>query len=509
MIRWGHCITVGMLSAALAGCAVTADYHPPAFDLPARWSEAPEMSGLASAASPRWWTTFKDPQLDSLIERAVRANLDLQLAEARIREVRGRRGAAAASLWPVVDATASYKRERESVNAPAPVLVTPGGPFESPAGQQENLFQAGFDAAWEIDLFGGKRRSIEAAEAELEASFYDRGAVALTLLAEVARNYIDLRGMQEQIAVAKESLAVQKETLRLTQARYKGGVATDLDVAQAETQVEAIASQIPMLETSYKEAAHRLGLLLGQPPGALSDELKTARPIPVAAPALPSDLPSDLLRQRPDIRRAERQLAATTAHLGVATADLYPKFSLLGTLGLASVAAGNFFSSGSTLWSIGPSMTWPIFRGGQIVATIEVRDAQKQQALISYRQTILTALEDVENAIASYSLEQNRRTALARSVYSSERAVDLARELYVSGLTDFRGVLEAQRNLFQAKSDLARSDTALSTHLVVLHKALGGGWNAVLLPADSGLPGQQSSCVPTPNGGRSVCSTSP
>jgi len=500
---WGGRIALALLSAVLAGCAVTPDYHPPAPEVPAQWSEVTESSASATPAQSPWWTTFNDPELDSLVERAVRANLDLQLGEMRVREVRARRRVSAASLWPSVDARASIARERESANAPGPVLVAPGGQLESRPGETENLFQAGFDASWELDVFGGRRRSIEAAQADLEASLYDRGAVILTLLAEVARNYIELRGLQQQIAVLRSNLAAQQDTLNLTRARYVGGMASDLDVARAEAQVQMIASQIPPLEATREETVHRLGVLLGQPPGALAAELAPNGAIPVPASQLPVGLPSDLLRQRPDIRRAERQLAAASARLGVATADLYPKFSLLGTLGLASVAASDFFSSGSTLWSIGPSMTWPIFRGGQIVATIEVRDAQQQQALIVYRRAILNGLEDVENALVTYRRAQNRRAALIQAADSDRRAVDHARTLYKSGLTDFRAVLDAQRTLFQAQIDLARSDTAASTDMVALYKALGGGWDTVTLPSGFIPPAPEPARLPTPDGGAS------
>ncbi|MGA9992054.1 MAG: efflux transporter outer membrane subunit, partial [Thiobacillaceae bacterium] len=298
--------------------------------MPARWSEAPESSVSAASADSPWWTTFNAPELDSLVKRALRANLDLRLAEARVREARARRGATAASQWPLVDARASGARERDSRNAPNPVLVRPDGQVESP-GQQENFFQAGFDATWEFDLFGGTRRSIEAAQADVESAVYDRDAVLLTLLAEVSRNYIELRGAQAQRRIARESLAAQQDMLTLVRARYVAGMATDLDVARAEAQVQQTTSQLPALDASYKKALHRLDVLLGQPPGAFADELRSARPIPVPSVQPPLGVPSDLLRQRPDIRSAERRLAAASARLGVAKADLYPKFSLLGT----------------------------------------------------------------------------------------------------------------------------------------------------------------------------------
>jgi NodT family efflux transporter outer membrane factor (OMF) lipoprotein len=468
-----------MLAVAAAGCVVGPNYDPPAADVPARWSEALQDSAPAAPTLSPWWTTFNDPEIDSLVDRAVRANLGLQLAEARLREARFRGVIAVAPLWPSVDTTGSYTRQWQDEDLFGTLSV--GQQPVSLGAQPQNLFQAGFDASWELDLFGGTRRSVEAAQADLEASLYDRGDVLLRVLAEVARNYVELRGFQRQLDVARNNLAAQQDILDLTRARYQGGLATGLDIARAEAQIKTTASRIPTLETSYKGAVHRLGVLLGQAPGALADELLATRPIPVVPPEIPLGLPSDLLRQRPDVRRAERQLAAATARVGVATADLYPKFFLVGTAGLESLAASDFFSSGSKLWSIGPSMTWPIFRGGQIVATIEVRDAQQQQALIGYRQAILNAFEDVENAIVAYTRERDRRKTLADAVASNQRAVDLASGLYVRGLSDFLNVLDAQRNLFQTQSELAQSDTAVSADLVALYKALGGGWDAVSL----------------------------
>ncbi len=500
MTTAGGCTAAVMIAAAVAGCATSPDYHPPVLAVPAHWSEVSGGSASATTSQSPWWTTFGDAELDSLVERAVRANLDLQLGEARVREARAQRSAAAAPLWPAIDARASIARERESANAPAPVRVSPEGQLESRPGDVDNLFQAGFDASWELDLFGGRRRAVEAAQADLESAVYDRGAVMLTLLAEVARNYIELRGLQQRLLVQHASQAARQDMLDLTRSRYAGGMASEFDVARAAAQVEAAASQIPALEAACKETVHRLGVLLGQPPGALADELQPGRPVPVAAVRLPLGLPSDLLRQRPDLRRAERQLAAASARVGVATADLYPRFSLLGTAGLASVAASDFFSRASTLWSIGPSLTWPIFRGGQIVATIEVRDAQQQQALIGYRRAILGALEDVENALAACRREQDRRAALFRMLDANQRAADLARTLYTSGMTDFRAVLDAERDLFQAQDDLARSDTMAASGLVALYKAIGGGWDVPTLPS-AAMPPDREAARPDIAGG--------
>ena len=423
----------------------------------------------------------------------------MQLAQARIREARAAQAITASSLWPSLETTASYTRLWQDEDLFGPLSA--GGQPVLLGAQPQNLFQAGFDASWELDLFGGTRRSIEAAKANLEASFYDRGDVLLSLSAEVARSYIEMRGFRKQLDITRTSLAAQRDVLELTRARYQGGLATDFDVARAEARVKIIASQIPVLEISYKGAIHRLSVLLGQQPGSLAAELRASEPIPAAPPELPPALPSDLLRQRPDIRRAERQLAAATARVGVATAELYPKFSLIGTAGFESLAASDFFNSSSKLWSIGPSITWPIFRGGQIIATIEVRDAQEQQALINYRQTILNSLEEVENAIVAYTRERERHATLADVVEGNQRAVTLARNLYLGGLSDFLNVLDAQRNLFQTQGELAQSDTALSVDLVALYKALGAGWEVALPAATPSVRQLTDSMFPDFQGG--------
>jgi len=476
-VNRGRGFVAGVVCATLTGCAVTPDYHSPAPKMPERWSEAPESVTPTSSANFAWWKTFDDPVLDSLVGRAVAANLDLQLAEARIREARARRGIATAAQWPAVDTAASVSRERDSRNAPNPVRVRPDGQVEA-SGQVENLFRAGFDASWELDLFGGIKRSVEAAQADLESAVYDRDAVVLSLVAEVSRHYIELRGLQEQRRLLQASLEAQQDMLTLVRARRAAGMDTDLDLARAKAQVQTTAAQLPALDTACKHTIHRLGVLLAQPPGALAGEFDPIRPIPVASLQPPLGLPSDLLRQRPDIRGAERRLAAASARVGAATVDLYPRFSLLGAAGLASVAVGDFFNSASAAWSVGPSLIWPIFRGGRIKATIEVRDAQQQQALIAYRRAILNGIADVENAIASYRQDQAQRTALGKAMESAQLAADVAHERYQGGLTDFRDVLDAQRSLLRVQSDLARSSTTVSLDRIALYKALGGGWAA-------------------------------
>jgi outer membrane protein, multidrug efflux system len=453
------------------------------------WSEAAsnKNAGPSQSSLDQWWLVFKDSELTSLVERAIKANLDLQLAEARIHEARATRQIEAAPLWPELDATGSFSRTLQSQNQ----SQNAGGSLLAGSGisnQPMNLYQSGFDASWEIDVFGGTRRSVESAQDSFEASINDRNDVLLTLLGEVASGYIDLRSYQTQLEVTENNLAAQTGTLKLTRARYEGGLASDLDVAQQEAQVAATASKIPTLETSCRQSIHSLGTLLGEQPDALSEELSSPAPIPIAPPELPLGLPSELLRRRPDIRRDERKLAAAFANIGVATADLFPKFSLTGATQLQSISVSNLLSEGSIYWTFGPTVTWPIFKGGQIVGNIDKSKALRDESLVTYRQTILNALEEVENEIVAFSRERERYQYLLTEVSASQRALDLSTELYLGGLKNFLDVLDAQRTLLTSENDLATSQAAVSKDLVALDKALGGGWQGFRYDASQPLP---------------------
>jgi NodT family efflux transporter outer membrane factor (OMF) lipoprotein len=462
------------------GCTVGPNYRQPDSPIASTWQEGQQTGiGTRPADLTRWWAAFNDPLLNSLVERAVRSNLDLRQAQARIREARASRAVTASGAWPAIDVSGSYTRSRSSENAFSSPSQGSGGssPFIGTIGEAQDLFRTGFDASWEIDVFGGVRRSVEAADANIEASVEDRRNTLVTLLGDVAKNYIDLRGFQQRIEVARANLKAQQETLDLTRVRFQAGLASDLEVAQAEGQLNTTAAQIPTLESSLKQAAHRLDVLLGSQPGALSDELSKQ----AAIPALPSEvlvgLPSELLRRRPDIRRAERQLAAATAQVGVAMADLFPKFSLTGAAGLQSISASDWFTGRSRFWSVGPTISWPLFDAGRIRANIEIRNAQQEQALTQYEKTILTALEDVENSLVNYSREQARNRSLRDAVAANRRAVGMANELYIQGLVDFLNVLENQRSLYASENDLAQSEATMAANLVALYKALGGGWD--------------------------------
>jgi outer membrane protein, multidrug efflux system len=461
-----------------AGCAVGPDYKRPDIPAPAAWSERSYAGVVTQTAElARWWEEFNDPVLTRLVNRAVESNLDLRLAEERIRQARALRDIAESGFWPTVDVSGTYSRSRTSENAIAPSSQSSGGsPFFRGSSSGQDLFRTGFDSSWEIDVFGGVRRSVEAADATIESTIEDRRDVLVTLTGDVAKNYVDLRGFQKRLAVARDNLKAQQESLEISRVRYEAGLASDLEVAQSEALVNGTAADIPTLEALSKQAAHRLDVLLGLHPGALEAELSKETPIPALPPEAHVGLPSELLRRRPDIRRAERQLAAATAEIGVATADLYPKFSLSGAFGMQSVSASDWFTAPSRFWSIGPTIRWPVFDAGKIRANIRVRNAQQEQALTSYEKTILTALEDVENALVNYANEQTRYSFLVNAVAANRRALQLSDELYKNGLVDFLNVLVSRLALFNSESNLAQSEATMATNLVALYKALGGGW---------------------------------
>ncbi len=468
-------LLAGCLLMTLTGCMVGPDFHNPKVDTPEQWSGVPQK-GISTSSSEviGWWTLFEDPQLNSLIDRAVASNLDLKLAEARIREARALRGVVASDLFPTVNVSGTYSRTRRSGNA-APV-VGAGGAADLVAANEQNLFETGFDASWEIDVFGRIRRRVEAANADIASAQWNRRDVLVILLSEVARNYLELRGTQRRITILRENIELQRKSLDLTRGRLEAGLGNKLDVAQAEALLTTTESQVPSLESFAKQAIHRLGVLLGREPEALLTELSSEKPIPPVPPQVPIGLPSELLRRRPDIRRAEMQLAAATARVGAATADLFPSFSLTGFLGLQSANIQDLVKSSSLLWDVGPTVNWPVFDAGRIRSNIEVQNARQEQALISYENAVLTSLEDVENALIAYAKEQQTRRSLMAAVDANRRAADISSALYAEGLVDFLNVLVSQRALSQSEDELVASDQRVSTNLVALFKALGGGW---------------------------------
>ncbi len=465
-----------VILATLVGCMVGPNYRPPQTAVPENWNgqevvtpATPSKTTPNPAALVEWWNAFKDPTLSSLVEMAVRANLDVRLAEARIRQARAARGVAGAPLWPQVNASALYQRSQGSSE------VGTGGAVATVGGLR-NLWQAGLDASWEIDIFGGRQRGLEAAGADLKAAVEDRRDVLVTLVGDVGNNYLNLRGFQQQLAIARKNLEAQRHTAKIIRKRYEAGFVGGLDVANAKAQIATTEATIPVFESSARAAIYSLGVLLGREPAALEKDLIREAPIPPTPPEIPVGLPSDLLRRRPDIRRAEAQIHAATARIGVATADLFPKFNLAGSFGFSASDVTRIDRWTSNFWSWGPTVTWPIFAGGRIYWNIKVQDALTEQVLLTYEKTVLTALKDVETALVAYAKEQARRQSLSEAVVNNRKAVDLAMTLYVAGKSDFLNVLISQRSLFTSEDALALSTRTVDTNLIALYKALGGGW---------------------------------
>jgi multidrug efflux system outer membrane protein len=480
-------LVAGATMLLLSGCMVGPDYRSPIMKLPAQWGDSDERPrsrrdpGQAVELA-QWWRSFNDPILNELIDQALVSNLDEKIALSRIREERAYLVISRAGLFPTIDLAGSYTRQRYSAN-------TPFGEFPNIVPREENNYEAGFDASWELDVFGGLRRGVQAAKAELAASVENARDVRVILLAEAARDYVAARALERRILIAKANLRDQSNSLTLTQERFQMGYAPELDVFQARSLLASTQSQVPMLENEQEEAIHRLGVLLGREPEAFKAMLSDVAPIPgggdpdAIAMRIPAGLPSDLLRRRPDIRGAEREIAAATARVGVATADLFPKFYITGTAGLESISTSDFFFATSRMWTVGPSMTWRIFSAGRIRATIAARNAQEEQALYNYRKTVLSALAEVEDALVAYGKERTRHEALLTSAHAFQQSAMLARERYQEGYSSYINVLEAQRSLYSAQDAVAQSDQQLVDDLIAFYKALGGGWQTAAEPS--------------------------
>jgi NodT family efflux transporter outer membrane factor (OMF) lipoprotein len=418
-----------------------------------------------SADLTQWWRQFNDTTLTALAEEAVRTNLDLRLAEARLRQARATRGVAIGGLWPAVTTSGSYQR-----------LHTAG---VTPDDQQQNLYQAGLDAVWELDLFGGHRRNVESANANIQAAIENIRDVQVSLVAEVALNYIQLRGFQQEIVIAQNNLKAQQHTAEITHKRLNVGFASGLDVANADSDVATTESQIPVFETAAQQSIYALGVLLARPPADLLKQLSPTGNLPSVPAQVPAGLPSDLLRRRPDIRESEAQLHAATAQIGVAIADLFPTFSLTGTVNWQSNLLRTWWTEASRSFGVGPSVSWPIFQGGAIVSNVRVQKALRDQAFITYQKTVLAAFQDVENALIAFAKEQQHRKALNDAVVANRKAVDLSLQLYTEGQIDFLNVLNAQRSLYASEDAFVQSERNIATDLIALYKALGGGWEFV------------------------------
>ena len=455
------------------GCAtVGPDYEKPEVAVPDRWHEhiVEQISQGPEASLQKWWTLFNDPVLDNLIERADTANLDLKTAASRIREARAQLMIAGSTRFPAVDAGGNASRTQQSDDGVFEQL-SPAGGFEP-----QNLYQLEVDASWELDLFGQIRRTVESAEAHYQATMEAERDVKVTLFAEVALAYIDIREFQNRIVYARNNAASQKEVLVLAEERFQTGLSSKLDAVQARANLGSTLAVIPDMVTSKGRALDRLAVLLGTEAGTLQNEFELTEQIPGPADRILIGVPADLLRQRPDIRRAERQLAAQTALIGVATADLYPNFSLRGFVGLQSKSSGNLFDSNSKMWGLSTPVNWSIFSGGKVRGNIRVQEERAEQALLSYRQSILKALEEVESSILAFNQEQIRLEALQSAVKATIEAVHLVLVQYNTGLTEFNNVMMMQRNLLQLQDQLVKSEAKHIVYLITIYKAMGGGW---------------------------------
>lgn len=461
-------LTIAGALALTACVTVGPDYRSPAPDAPAGWNSIdataqPAVKADATGNLSRWWLCLKDPLLSELVDSALQASPDLRSAKARLREARARRAVARAGLFPEVTASGNASRSHSSE--------------ETGSGDTRKLYTAGFDASWELDLFGGIRRGIEAAGADLEASVASLHDAQVSLAAEVAQNYVDIRTLQLRRGIARDNLASQSETLQLTQWRAQAGLVSSQDVEQARSSREQTRAQIPSLETSLAEAEHRLDILLGNAPGTLHERLA----VPCALPEVPDQIavgiPADALRQRPDVRAAERTLAAETARVGVAQAERYPSFTLSGSLGLEALTLGALGNGGAATSSLLGGITAPIFNAGRLRSQVEIQDAVREQAQVAYEQAVLTALQEVESALVSLARTRERAESLASADDAARNAAELAQQRYSAGLIDFQSVLDTQRNVLSVEDSLAATRADGVQALISLYKALGGGWS--------------------------------
>ena len=470
------------LALLLGGCFTAGpDYHRPAVDAPAAW-QAPASTNLASQATTAmtnaaslaaWWTAFDDPVLTTLVARAQAGNLDVQQAAARLRAARAEAAIARGGQLPTLAASGSASRNRSS--------------GQSGNGKASNLFANGLDASWELDLFGSQRRTVEAADAAWDASRDDLHDTLVTLVAEMALDYVALRTSQQRLRIAKSNLVSQTDTYDLAHWRAQAQLASQLDVEQARLTLEQTRAAIPALRTTVDQTQHQLDLLLGLEPGSLRPLLDEERTIPNPPASLAMRLPVDVIRQRPDIRRTERKLAAQTARIGVATAARYPSFTLSGSVGLEALEAHRLFTAGARTAGGAATAAWTLFDGGKIRQTIAEQTALRDEALALYQAAVLTALKDVEDALVAYANEQERLAALAAAATAARNAFNLARDRYASGLIDFTTLQTAQQALLSAEESQASSSGDRASDLIRLYKALGGGWTPLAsdLSADS------------------------
>ncbi len=458
-------LTAGLMSA----CAVGPDYKAPFIDAPKSFARAvtPEFTG--QGVELNWWKLFQDKELNTLIEQTIAHNYDLQAANANIREARALYLQSSLNLAPIVSSHANFTDQKRSLGALNNLSYAPRG---------LKLYNVGFDALWELDIFGRVRRSVEASNDEVEAQEATLRDLSVSLVAEVARNYFELRGLQNQLAVARKNIENQVKTVEITRIKFEVGRGTELDTSRATAQLDTTRAIIPTLEAGIYRTMHRLSVLTGQLPNTLTESLMTVAPMPKIPEIINIGNPADLLRRRPDIKIAERMLAAATASIGIATADLFPRVTIVGTLSLEATKLSAVGSGGSDTFSIGPRISWAFLDMAHVYARIKAANASAESSLAHYEQTVLSALEETENALVNYNRERARQSLLLSAANVSVKAKELAQLRFNEGVSDFLTVLDNEQRLLEDQDRLAQSETATATALAALYKALGGGWES-------------------------------
>jgi NodT family efflux transporter outer membrane factor (OMF) lipoprotein len=460
---------------ALSGCTMVGpDYAPPETETPDQWQQAlAEDMATGQDELVRWWEQLNDPQLTGLIARAKEGNPGLKETLARLRESRATRAIAAGEKVPAVDGFGGISRNRVPES-----FIPPTTDFN----RYNTFYELGVGASWEVDFWGRVRRNVEAADAGLQGSLESYRDALVLLYGEVALTYTEVRALQARIRYIEGNIGTQRDSLQLVVDRNKAGIASDLEVSQAELNLYRTTAALPSLQAALTGSMNRLGVLLGESPQALHTELTNPEPIPALPQQLFVGVPGELVRRRPDIRAAERSLAAETARVGVATAELYPRFGISGDFSMLNTDAGDLFNWDSRRFNVGGFFSWNLFNGGRVRGQIEVQDARTEQALYRYEQTVLSALEEVETNLSNFGRERERRAALARSSAAAQKSVELVLILYRTGLTDFQNVLDMERSLFEQQDRLAASDGEVIKNLIRIYTSLGGGWNPDDLP---------------------------
>lgn len=461
-------IPLFILSLSLGACTVGPNYQAPKNNFLDRWFSSSSSEAVSQEPiAIQWWSVFNDPLLMQYIEQSSTNNKDVQIALANINRARAVRRESGGALLPTIDANAEATRSKSS---------SANSSFNS--GEIRNIYDAGFDASWELDIFGGNRRNIEASEARVNYAIASYNNVMLSTFSEVARNYYEVRGAQKRIALTQQNTDLLKQTYDIVMKRMEIGESTQFDVTRARGEYEATQARLPNLQAELEANIFSLSVLLGLPPEALIEEMQIAQALPNAPDIVPVGLRSDILRRRPDVQMAERELAASNADIGVETANLFPQFFITGDVGTQARNFADLFMASAGMWSFGPALRWSVFEGGAIRARINVQKAENQAALASYEKAVLEALSDAEKALTRYGREIETRNKLAQSVASRQQAVDLAQKLLDAGEVDLLSVLDAQRELTTGEDNLVVSETNTIIKLIALYTALGGGWES-------------------------------